>query len=142
MAFENLTVGEGWRRLWPMMKAEKGGFAGYVGMKIILSIAGFTVTAIAIFIVLFILLLPFGAIGAAIFLAARGGGLGWNPITIALAVVCGIILVACLIVIIGLASAPMIVFFPAYSIYFFADRYQPLRSALFPSTPGVDESPA
>jgi hypothetical protein len=137
MAFENISVGEGWRRLWPMMKAEKGGYAGYVGMKIVLTIAAFVITGIAGLLVVLVLLIPLGAIGAAIFLGARSGALVWNPITIALAVICGIILLACLFVLVGLISAPMIVFFPAYSIYFFADRYPPLHAAMFPApTPG------
>jgi len=142
MAFEGISVGEGWRRLWQMIKAEKGGYAGYVGMKIVLTIAAFVITGIAGLLILLVLLVPLGAIGAAIFLGARSGALVWNPLTIALAVICGIILLACLIVIAGLISAPMIVFFPAYSIYFFADRYQPLRAAMFPPPgPALEGSP-
>jgi hypothetical protein len=30
---------------------------------------------------------------------------------------------------------PVIVFFPAYSIYFFAQRYSPLASLLWPQSP-------
>src|SRR5262249_39612227 len=38
MALEDLTVTEGWRRLLARLMSEKGGFAGYVGMKIVLTI--------------------------------------------------------------------------------------------------------
>src|SRR5215475_6118846 len=33
MALEDLPVAEGWRRLWSRLMTEKGGYAGYVGMK-------------------------------------------------------------------------------------------------------------
>jgi hypothetical protein len=36
-----------------------------------------------------------------------------------------------------LISVPVIVFFPAYSIYFFAQRYPPLASLLWPQPPPV-----
>ena len=39
MAVEGLTVMDGWRRVWAAMKAEKGAYAGYIGMKIVLAIA-------------------------------------------------------------------------------------------------------
>ena len=32
MALEEISAVEGWRRLWPMLKAEKGGYLGYFGM--------------------------------------------------------------------------------------------------------------
>ena len=38
MALENLSAMEGWRRLWAWCKAEKGSYAGYIGMKIVLVI--------------------------------------------------------------------------------------------------------
>jgi hypothetical protein len=34
---------------------------------------------------------------------------------------------------ISLISVPVMVFFPAYSIYFFAARYQPLQAVLYPA---------
>lgn len=37
MALENIAVMEGWRRLWLWIKHEKGGYAAYVGMKIVLA---------------------------------------------------------------------------------------------------------
>ena len=40
MALEEIGAMEGWRRLWPMIKAEKGGYAGYIGMKIVLAHRG------------------------------------------------------------------------------------------------------
>ena len=38
MALENIGAIEAWGRLWPMIKAEKGGYAAYIGMKIVMAI--------------------------------------------------------------------------------------------------------
>ncbi len=47
MALEEIGAIEGWRRLWPMLQAEKGGFAGYIGMKIMMAIGAGIVVGIA-----------------------------------------------------------------------------------------------
>ena len=38
MAMEEIGAIEGWRRLWPQIKQEKGGYAAYIGMKIVMAI--------------------------------------------------------------------------------------------------------
>jgi len=132
MALENVTAVEGWSRLWPMMKAEKGGYAGYVGMKIVLALAAAIVLGIISIILILVLLIPVGGVGVFAVLGGRAAGLTGNPLTIAIAVVCGLIILLVLILLSALVSVPAVVFFPAYSIYFFADRYEPLRLALYP----------
>jgi len=130
MAFDNVSVGEGWRRLVSMMKEEKGGYAGYIGMKIVLAFAAAVILFVAFFVVLLVLLIPVGGVGAITVLAGRAAGLTWNPLTIAIAIVVGGIVLMALILIAALISVPAIVFFPAYSIHFFAERYPPLRAAM------------
>jgi len=130
MAFENISVGEGWRRLWTMMKAEKGGYAGYIGMKIVLSIAAAVVLFAAFVAVFLVLLIPVGGVGAITVLGGRAAGLTWNPLTIAIAIAVGGICLIALILIAALISVPAIVFFPAYSIQFFSERYPALHAAL------------
>jgi hypothetical protein len=132
MALENLTALEGWSRLWAMMKAEKGGYAGYVGMKIVLALAAAILLGIVSIILILVLLIPVGGVGVFAVIGGRAAGLTWNPLTIAIAVVCGLILLLALILLSALVSVPAVVFFPSYSIYFFADRYEPLRLAFFP----------
>jgi hypothetical protein len=133
MAFDNVSVGEGWRRLWSMMKAEKGGYAGYIGMKIVLAFSAAIIFGIATLIVILVLLIPVGGVGAITVLAGRAAGLTWNPLTIAIAIVVGGIVLIAIILIAALISVPAIVFFPAYSIHFFAERYPALRAALNPT---------
>jgi len=132
MVFDNVSVGEGWRRLWTMMKLEKGGYAGYVGMKIVLAFSAAIILGIAAVIVFLVLLIPVGGVGAITVLAGRAAGLTWNPLTIAIAIVVGGIILVAIILIAALISVPAIVFFPAYSIHFFAERYPALHAALFP----------
>ena len=130
MALENIGVVEGWRRLLERIEAEKAGYAGYVGMKILLSIAASIATGIAAAVVVLVLLIPIALLCVTVILLAAMIGLTWNAFTISLAVAGAVVLLPFFLFGILLASVPMVVFFPAYSIYFFAPRYEPLRMAL------------
>jgi hypothetical protein len=130
MALEGVTVGEGWKRLWAQIVAEKAGYAAYVGMKIILTIATSIGVAIIGIVVALIVLIPVGAIGAIGVLGGAAAGLTWNPVTIAMAIALGAITFLVLIFLFAVISVPLIVFFPAYSCHFLAGRYPPMKEAL------------
>ena len=132
MALENIAVMEGWRRLWEWIKNEKGGYAGYIGIKIVLAIGAAIALLIVEVIAMLALVIITGLVGVAAFFAGKAAGWTWNPYTIALAVVLGCAALAILIFVAALIAVPVIVFFPAYSIYFFAPRYSPLASLLWP----------
>jgi len=139
MALEDVGAIEGWRRLWAMMNVEKGGYAGYVGMKIVLAIGAAIVLGIVGFIIALIILIPVaGAVIAAV-VAGKSAGLGWTVYTITLAVVAGSVLLAVFFFLTSLISVPAIVFFPAYSIYFFAARYPALSAVLYPAPPAAPQ---
>ncbi len=143
MALENISAFEGWRRLWAMMMAEKGGYAAYAGMKLAMALgAGIAVTMASMLVVL-ILLIPFGGIGAIAILAGKAAGMGlsWNVFTITAAIVFGTIFVLVLFYALALLSVPVIVFFPAYSIYFFAGRYRQLSTLIYPPLPPPSPPP-
>jgi len=140
MALDDVSVSEGWNRLLSLMKAEKGGYAGYIGMKILLGIAASIALGIAGFIVILVLLIPFGGIGLVGVLVGRAAGLGWNPVTIAIAIVFATIALLAAMALIALVSVPAIVFFPAYSISFFAERYPRLHALLYPPIQSPDLS--
>jgi hypothetical protein len=133
MALEDISAVEGWRRLWVLLKAEKGGYAGYIAMKIGLAIAAAIVFGIITIFAFLLLLVPVGGIGVAAVLGAKAAGLTWNANTIALVVVLGCIILVALIFVASMISVPAIVFFPAYSIYFFAPRYPALSALLWPT---------
>jgi hypothetical protein len=141
MALEGIGAIEGWRRLWRMMGMEKGGYVGYVAMKIVLAIVAGILIGIAALIAVVLVVVPVaGVAGAAIF-AGKAAGLTWDAYTITAAVVAGCALLAVLFYLTALISVPAIVFFPAYSIYFFAARYRPLSMVLYPAPPPTPPLP-
>lgn len=135
MALEEIGAIEGWRRLWPQIKREKGGYAGYIGMKIVLAIGAAIILGIVSAIVILLFLIPIGGLGALAVIAGMTAGLTWNLYTITLAAVVVTIAIFCLLYVISLISVPAVVFFPAYSIYFFASRYLPLNALMHPAPP-------
>jgi hypothetical protein len=141
MALENISAFEGWRRLWQMLLVEKGSYAGYGGMKLILALAAAFGVGILTLIVAIILLIPFGGLGAIAVIAGKTAGLTWNVFTITAVVVAGSIFVLILLYAISLVSVPVIVFFPAYSIYFFAARYWRLGTLIYPPPPPPPAAP-
>ena len=89
MALEEISAIEGWRRLWPQIQAEKGSYAGYIGMKIVMAIGAAVVLGVVSAIVILLFLIPAGGLGAVAVIAGMAAGLTWNLYTITLAVVAG-----------------------------------------------------
>jgi hypothetical protein len=142
MALEELDFADGWSRLVAIMRPEPGKFVIYLLLKIVLALAAAIVFSIIAVIPTLFIILP--AILAAF--AAHAAGLGWNVATASLAVITGTILVVILIYAIALVSVPATVFFPAFSIYFFASRYPRLDAILNPPPapeipPAVEAAP-
>jgi hypothetical protein len=143
MALEEITVMEGWRRLWPMIQAEKGGYAGYIGMKIVMAIGAGIMVGIATVILGVIIAIPTVGLSVIAIVTGKTAGLTWNPYTITVAIVVGSILISIFLFLVALLSVPFIVFFPAYSIYFFAARYPALSAVLYPAAaPALNAIPA
>jgi hypothetical protein len=141
MALEDLGAIEGWRRLWPRIKGEMGGYAAYIGMKIVMAIGAAIILGIVSAIVFLLFLIPVAGLGAVAVIGGMAAGLTWNLYTITLAVVVGSIAIFSLLYIMSLVSVPAVVFFPAYSIYFFAARYPALSAVLYPAPPPVAPPP-
>jgi hypothetical protein len=143
MALQDISALEGWRRLWPQLAAEKGGYAGYIGMKIVLAIGAAILFGIISVIAILLLLIPIGGVGALAVLGGKAAGWNWNVTTITIAAVFGCVALAILIFAMALISVPVTVFFPAYAIYFFAPRYLPLGALLWPppAAPAAPETP-
>src|SRR5262249_10100413 len=81
--------------------------------------------------------IPAVALGVFAAIAGKSAGLTWDAYTITLAVVLGCIVFAVFMYLVALISVPVIVFFPAYAMYFFAPRYRPLSLALYPPPPAA-----
>jgi hypothetical protein len=133
MALDDLDWRDAWERLWQMLKAEKAGYAGYIGMKVLLAIAASIVIGIVGFFIALILIMP--VIIAFLLPTIRGGPGIWNVYTITLAVVVGTVVFVLLMSIMSIISVPIVVFFPAYAIYFFAARYPALSLRLYGAPP-------
>jgi hypothetical protein len=141
MALENVSAFQGWERLLPMLGQEKGAYFGYALMKIVMALGVGIVLGIVTTIAVLISLIPVGGLGAAALILGKGAGLEWNVYTITLAVVVGCIWLAALLYLVSIISVPAMVFFPAYSIYFFASRYPALGMVVNPGMPVVPVPP-
>jgi len=141
MALENIGAMEGWQRLWPMMMAEKGAYAAYVVLKMVLAIVAGMIVGIATLILGVLFVIPAAALSILAVITGKTAGLTWNAHTIALAVTIGCVLLAIFLYLVSLVSVPVIVFFPAYSVHFFASRYPRLSAALYPESPAPQTPP-
>lgn len=135
MAIENLSAFQAWERLLPMLSSAKGSYFGYVLMKIVMALGVGIVLGIITTIVLLVTLIPIGGLGALLVFAGKAAGFGWNLYTITAVVVVGCAVLAAILYVVSVISVPAMVFFPAYSIYFFASRYPALDALLHPTPP-------
>lgn len=140
MVYEGVGCGEGWGRLWKMIQEEPGKFFGYVVLKIGLSICAAIVMGIGI-----VVLLAFSVVALAIV-----GGIGYALLSALSKMMLIGLAIAFLLVValpmfifcVGFIGAPISVFFPAYSLYFFAGRYKPLNDELYPPSAPSAEAPS
>jgi len=130
MALEGVGLREGWRRLAAMMRADKTTYAAYLGLKLVLRIVA-TIVILAVTVAAFaVVLIPIGGLGLFAVLGAKAAGASWTAANIGLAVLATAVVFLLLVAVAAVISAPVVVFFPAYSMYFFADRYPALAAAL------------
>jgi len=141
MAVDKIGVIAGWQRLLVMMKAEKGSYVLYILMKAVLAIGAALVFGILSGIVIVLLLLPIGIVGAVLFFVAKGAHLGWDAFTITAVVVAMAMLISLILYVVALVGVPVAVFFPAYAMYFFAERYPALNALLYPPPPAAEPPP-
>ena len=144
MALEDLDFADGWHRLLAMIRPEKGRYAVYLLLKLVLSIAAAILFGIIALIPALFIFVP----AAAVVIAGHAAGMGWNVMTVSLAIIFGTLLLLLLIYLIALVSVPATVFFPAYALHFLAARYPNLDALLHPAPappapelPPVPESP-
>ena len=137
MALDDVSAIEGWQRLLPMLKAEKGSYVGYIALKVVMALATAVVVGIAATIVVLLMAIPLGGLGAVAILMGKASGLQWDLYTISLAVLVGILALGFVLYVVSLVSVPAMVFFPAYSLYFFAGRYPKLAEVMYPQTAPV-----
>ena len=141
MALEDLGMMDAWRRMSPMLAAEKGAFAGYVLMKIVLAVGSAILFGIITVLAVLALLIPLGILGLVIFLIARAGGATWNLTTISAVVLLGCAALTALFYVVAFVSTPAMVFFQSYTLHFFGSRYARLGDVLFGTPPPEPHAP-
>lgn len=132
MALEDLSAGQACLRVWQMLRAEPGAYAGYVGMKIVLAIAAGMIAGIAVFLLIVLLLIP---IVLLIVFGVVGTSTAGHALAFALAIALGVLLIIVAIVVSSAIGVAVMVFFQAYTVRFFAGHYEPLAALLFPQAP-------
>jgi len=137
MALEDLDFADGWHRLLAMIRLEKGRYAVYLLLKLVLSIAAAILFGIIALVPALFIFIP----AAVAVIAGHEAGMGWSVTTISLAIIFGTVLLLLLIYLIALVCVPATVFFPAYAIYFLASRYPALDGLLHPAPPPAPELP-
>ncbi|SDZ81665.1 hypothetical protein SAMN04488065_0535 [Haloplanus vescus] len=114
MLTENRGVLDGWRRIWPTLRAEWKQVGLYVVAKFVLGIAVSLAVSIAVLVAAIVLAIPFAIVGGILFFAASAAGVhaaGWVIVAVFIA-----LFVAALFVISLLAQAPALAFVRYYSL--------------------------
>jgi hypothetical protein len=129
LALDELTLGDAWSALKRLVSAEPGAFAGYLGMKLLLTLGSGILVGVILILAVVVLLIPAALIAVAGYAIAKALGPGVGLLLAAI----GIIAAAALLITLSLlATAPIAVFFTAYAVYFFGGRYPKLGSMLWP----------
>ncbi len=142
MAMENVGVLDAWRRLLPMLAAEKMAYTGFVLMKIILAMGSAIIFGIATLLALIIVAIPLVIAGVILFFVGKAAGLAWGPATLIILVIVGGILLTGIIYLIALISTPPMVFFQSYVLHFFGGRYPALGAIVSPPPPEPQPAPS
>jgi hypothetical protein len=129
---------QGWRDAWrqtiALMRAEPGGFAAYIGVKIVMTIVVGIVLALAALVVL----VPLVLVGIAIVVSIGGFDALQHRDTLVLAIAAGGVVLVIFAIIMAGVCVPLTIFFPAYGLHFLAPRYPALAAWLgsAPNTSG------
>jgi hypothetical protein len=141
MAMEEVGIVDAWRRLLPMLAAEKLAFAFYVLMKIVLAIANAIIVGMATIVLVIVLIIPLGIAGVIIFFVGKAMGLTFSIATICVLAAAGCILLACFLYLLALLNTPSMVFFQSYVLHFIGSRYPAVGTILFPPAPETPPLP-
>lgn len=143
MALDDVDAVEGWHRLLAIVGAEKGAYALYVIMKIVLAMGAAVAFTIINLIVILVLLIPLGLVALIGYFAGQGLGVNWDNISVDLILAAlALLAFAGVLYVVGFVYTPGLVFFQSYTLEFFAARYGPLRMRMFAAAPAGSPPPA
>jgi hypothetical protein len=130
MALEDVGILDAWRRLLPLLAAEKLAYAAYVGMKIVLGVGSAILFGIVYLLTIVTALIPLGILGLVLYILARLAGLTWSFGVISGVVILAGLAIMGLLYVLAFIYNPGLVFFQAYPLYFFGGRYPALADRL------------
>jgi len=114
MLTENRGVVDGWRRLWPTLRAEWKQVALYVVAKFVLGIAMSLAVSLVVLLAALIVAIPFAIVGGGLYLAASAAGASTAGLVVAGVLVALFVLV---MIIVGLiVQVPALTFVRYYSL--------------------------
>jgi hypothetical protein len=142
MMFEDLGAWDALKRVFGMANRAKGDYAGYIGLKAVMSIAESIAMSIVAFILLLIFAVPLG-------LTAALSNIKWeellkDPMAIASLITGLIVAVFIFLFLLSVVGSPATAFFQGYVVNYFGSRYEPLWNVLHPPvapTPPLDQFP-
>lgn len=133
MALDDLTLGDAWSVLWRVIASEPGAWAGYLALKLVLTLVGGIAMGIASVVALLpamvVLAIPVGLLVALGIVTLKAAGMALAIIFFSLA---GLLVVTCILLLTVFLAAPFTVFFASYAFYFFGGRYPKLGALLWP----------
>ncbi len=132
MALEKVGILEGWRRFYPMLRQEKKSYAGYLLMRVLLSLGVAFVFGIASLLALLLMMIPLAILGLGIFLAGKAAHLAFNYYTFSAVVILAGGALAAIVYVLSLVSTPAMIFFQSYANHFLGSRYPALGARVFP----------
>src|SRR5258708_28795380 len=132
MALNDIGLGDGWSMIRQMVAREPGAWAGYLGMKLVLSIVAGVVLSVVLFIYGLFLCPRLGVSPCfVIFLCVAPSNRSATAgvvIAIVLFVLAGLACLACLFCLSLVVSSPVVAVFAASTLYFLCGPYPTLRS--------------
>lgn len=117
MILEDRGVLDGWRRLWPTIRAQWKQYLAYAVAAWILSIVGGIAAAIVTVILVVVLLIPFGvvfAVGVGLFVVFEPVGIAWLVVT-------GLLFALAAIVVAALVQVPVQTYLRYYALLILGD---------------------
>ena len=135
MALDDVGVDKAWSTLLRMMRREPLAWAGYLGMKLVFSIGAAIAMGIALLLIALILAIPVVLLVVVGVLIAKSAGSAGIAIGIVLLVLFVLAMIVLWLLIVMFCSAPVVVFFQAYTLFFFGGRYPKLGEILWPTPP-------
>jgi hypothetical protein len=132
MAMENTSITKSIRRAWQNLSSTPGAVLGFVGMRLVLGMLFGIGMLVAFLICLLVAGIPLGMLGALLYFSLRHAGTAAMILMVLGLTIEGMVMLAWLLLGYVSCAGTMIIFFQAYSLFFYGGRYSLLGDVLEP----------